>query len=888
MSWFVLLSLGASLAAPPKDGGLKAVAHTTNAAAAYVSPLPDDLPYETNARRKPKIKTGGNVFISNARILTATHGVIEKGNILVQNGKIVAIGNVKAPPGVTVIDATGKVVTPGIVDAHVHRGIDSTNEGTDAIVAEVRVMDVLNPDSRTLWSAVASGETSGLILHGSANPVGGQSLVAKFKYGCPVDDLPIKDAPRMIKFALGENVTRDGTETSSRFPHTRMGVEAVYRRAFTEAREYAKKWDAYELAKNTDPNAKAPRRDLRLETLSDILKRKIWVQCHSYRADEILMLVRLSQEFGFKIGAMQHALEAYKIAPEMAKAGVGVSMFADEWAAKLELYDCIPYAASILEKAGVNVSINTDGVSGTTAINIDAAKTMRHGGLTEQQALDLITINPARELGIDQHVGSLEVGKDGDIAVWSGDPMSVYSRVEMTFIDGEQFFQRRDMFHVDGNSTIKTKLEPFTYIAHEPVPPAAKVYAIVGGAVHTVSGPTIPHGMVVLSNGKILAVGSKVDIPAHAVVVDARGMQVYPGFIDAGTSLGLNEFGEVGQATDETELGSYEPDLVALTAVHADSAHFPVCRVEGITTALTEPNGGPLPGQASVLRMAGWTNEQMGLKPKAALIVNWPVAGGGFGDFGLNDIKDDDEITEDMLRGGTQRRGGGGDATPSELTAYFDKAVAYGKKHDAADLGLEAMQPYLQSKLPVLVKVRTRASIRAAVDFAKKYKLRMVLVGAPDAWKEARLLAMNNIPVILNPAGKSTLSANTTSNDWDPYDTPYATPEMLKRAGVKFAFQSNDYATVKNLPQRVAESCAYGLSPDAALRALTLSAAEILGVDDQVGSITPGKLGNIVISDGDALELNSNIRYVFIDGKPIELTSKFTELRDKFMKRVGG
>jgi imidazolonepropionase-like amidohydrolase len=382
--------------------------------------MAQNFPVETESFRHPKIDNHKNLFIKDGRILTATHGVIEKGSILVRDGKIVAIGDIQAPEGVMVINAAGKVVTPGIVDAHIHRGMDSTNEGTDAITAEVRVLDILNPDNKNIWQAVASGETSGLILHGSANPVGGQSLVVKLKYGRPPDELPIKTAPRMIKFALGENVTRSGSQQATRFPHTRMGVEAVYRRGFTEAREYLKKWDAYHEAVKTNPNAKPPQRDLRLETLGDILQRKIWVQCHSYRADEILMLVRLSQEFGFKIGAMQHALESYKIAPELAKAGVGVSLFADDWAGKLELYDCIPYAPAILTKAGVNVSINTDGTSGTTAMNLDAAKSMRFGGLSEQQVLDMITINPARELGIDDRTGSIDVGKDADIVIWDG------------------------------------------------------------------------------------------------------------------------------------------------------------------------------------------------------------------------------------------------------------------------------------------------------------------------------------------------------------------------------------------------------------------------------------------------------------------------------------
>ena len=883
------------------------------------------VPYETNANRKPKVVTHGDVFIKDGRILTATHGTIEKGSILIKGGKIVAIGNIQAPAGVPVIDATGKVVSPGIVDAHVHRGLDTTNEGSDAIVGEVRVLDVVNPDSKAIWQAVASGETTALLLHGSANPVGGQSLVVKLKFGKSAREMPIPDAPRMIKFALGENVTRSGQQTSARFPHTRMGVEATYRRGFTQAQEYIKKWDEYEAKKKTDPKTVPPQRDLRLETLSDILKRKIWVQCHSYRADEILMLVRLSQEFGFKVGAMQHALESYKVAPELAKAGVGVSIFADEWAGKLELYDCIPYAASILSKAGTNVSVNTDGVSGTTAINIDAAKTMRYGGLTEQQALDLITINPAKELGIDKRTGSIEVGKDGDVVVWDGHPLSVYSRVNTTIIEGEVFFTRRDAFGVDADSTTKNKLDTFKYMKDQPAIPASKVYAIVGGTIHPVSGPVIKNGTVIVENGVIKAVGAKVTIPKTAVVVIAKGMNVYPGLIDAGTTLGLTEFGQVGQATDARELGNNQPDLISLTAVQAQSEHLPTTRNQGVLTALTSGRGGTISCQASVMNLAGSTSELLGLKKKAGLSINWP-GGGGFSfdgdvdyDEGDHDISADD--TDDMGSSGAQRtRGAGGSggaggqrtrpgggasrtAAPAagagqfgapddsgggadEITTYFDKAIKYGKSHEAIDLGLEAMQPYVKGELPVFIHVTSRSGIRAVVDFLKKYKIKGVIMGGNDAWREAKLLAENKVPVILTAAGKSTLSANTVSNDWDPYDAPYAAPILLKRAGVKFCFQSDGYSDCMNLPQRAAESCAYGLNPEDLLKSMTQSAAEILGVSDKIGSLAPGKLGNIVISDGDLFELTSNVRYIFVNGQPVEIKSKFTRLRDQYLKRV--
>jgi len=888
MGGAALFQLAAALQVPVKADPAKPVARVAKPASdAKPAPPVVVLPFETIENRRPKLVTHGDVFIKDGRILTATHGTIEKGSILVRGGKIVAMGNITAPAGVPVIDARGKVVSPGIVDAHVHRGIDTTNEGSDAIVGEVRILDVLNPDSKTLWQAVASGETSGLILHGSANPVGGQSLVAKFKFGRPVDELPVPDAPRMIKFALGENVTRSGQQASTRFPHTRMGVEAVYRRAFTEARQYNKKWDDYERAHAKDASVKAPQRDLRLETLGDILKRKIWVQCHSYRSDEILMMVRLSQEFGFKIGAMQHALESYKLAPELAKAGVGVSVFADDWAAKLELYDMIPYTPSIITQAGGLVSINTDGVAGTTAINLDAAKSMRYGGLTEQQTLDLVTINPAKELGIDKRTGSLEIGKDADIVIWDGHPLSSYSRVETTLIDGEVFFQRRDAFNVDNSSIVKNILDPVHYVASPTAPPKSRTYAILHANIYPVSSPMIQGGTVVIQDGKIKAVGKNVDVPVGALKIEAKGLNVYPGFIDAGTTLGLTEFGQVGQATDAREMGTFEPDLVALTAVEVQSEHLPVSRCAGVTSAFTAPRGGSVAGQGSVMNMQGWTTELLGIKPKAALCVTWSGSPRAFDDSQGVAVDDDgDAKDQDMGGGGQGFGGGGGGATPGDLKSYFDKAIKYGRHHDSVDLSMEAMQPYISGQLPVQFRVSNAAGIAEAVAFIKKYKLKGVLVGAGEAWKQAKLLADSKIPVIISVAGASTLDANTVPSDWDPYDTPYATAALLKRAGVKFCFQTDGYADVKDLPQRAAESCAYGLDRNDMIRAITLSSAEILGVENLIGSLEPGKLGNLIVCDGDPCEMTGSIRYEFINGQPVQLTSKFTRLRDQYLQRL--
>ncbi len=388
-------------------------------------------------------------LIRNATVLTITRGTLSNTDVLMRNGKIAGVGkNLTAAANARIIDGTGKYVMPGIIDCHSHSMLDAINEGTLAVTSMVRTQDMLNPTDVDLYRELAGGVTTLNLLHGSANPIGGLNTVVKIKYGRPASEFIFPGAMPGIKFALGENVKRSSTPNqpgvTRRYPNTRMGVEEVIRDAFIRARDYKKTWDEYRagVAKG-DKSLMAPRRDLQLEPLVEILEGKRYVHAHCYIASEILMLISIADEFGFKVRTFQHVLEGYKVAKEIAQHGAGASIFADSWAYKIEAYDAIPYAAAIMTRAGVVVSVNSDSDERARRLNIEAAKAMHWGNLTEEQALKLVTINPAIQLGIQDRVGSIEVGKDADLAIWNGHPFSVYSRVDTTFIDGDVFFDRQ-------------------------------------------------------------------------------------------------------------------------------------------------------------------------------------------------------------------------------------------------------------------------------------------------------------------------------------------------------------------------------------------------------------------------------------------------------------
>jgi imidazolonepropionase-like amidohydrolase len=388
-------------------------------------------------------------LIRNATVLTVSHGTLQNSDILIRKGKIAAVGpNLKARDDARVIDAAGKFVMPGIIDCHSHTMIDAVNEFSLSVTSMARISDVLNPTDVSIYRELAGGTTTANLLHGSANAIGGQNTVVKLKYGRPAEEFVFPGAPPGIKFALGENPKRSNFQPFPgqvrRYPATRMGVEETIRDAFIRARNYKRTWDEYrEAARRGDKNLIQPRRDLQLEPLVEVLEGKRLVHSHCYRSDEILMLINLANEFGFKVRTFQHVLEGYKVAKEIAEHGAGASIFTDFWGYKIEAYDAIPYNAAILTRAGVSVSVNSDSDERARRLNIDAAKLMKYGDLTEEEALKTITMNPAWQLGIQDRVGSIDVGMDADLVIWSGHPLSVYSHVETTFIDGDIFFDRQ-------------------------------------------------------------------------------------------------------------------------------------------------------------------------------------------------------------------------------------------------------------------------------------------------------------------------------------------------------------------------------------------------------------------------------------------------------------
>ncbi len=912
----------------------------------------------------------GAVVIRGGTVLTVTRGAIRNGAVLLRDGKIAAIGaDVAVPAGAQVLDVTGKFVTPGIIDAHSHIAADSINEGGTTVSSMTGIEDVLDPTDINIYRDLGGGLTTANVLHGSANPIGGKSAVIKLRWGkTRPEELLFDGAMPGIKFALGENPTRPGRtpqpggaqQAPRRYPGSRPGVEYVIRDAFTRAKAYQRAWQEYERRKKAGEDVVAPRRDYQLDPLVEILEGKRLVHAHCYRADEILMLIRLAEEMGFKIATFQHVLEGYKVAKEIAAHGAGASTFADWWGFKIEAIDAIPYNAAIMTRKGVLVSINSDSPEHARRLNSEAAKTVKWGGLSDDEALALVTINPAKQLRIDTRVGSLEVGKDADVVVWTHHPLSSYAVVDRAYIDGTLYYDRqaeeRKLTEVvkekatlagaekgdrrapatephttssprdsagdgtavgtqgtgvaagssgtnpgvaagfsrtstdqrtttdvaSGFSRTDTDQRTTTDVAsgfsrtstdQRTAAAAGDAIAITNARIHPVTRPTMDRGTIVIRDGTIEAVGADVIAPAGAKVIDAKGADVYPGFINARTALGLDEPGASG-FEDTNEILDFNPQLRTRVAYHNDSEGIPVARTNGVTTVAVMPSGGILSGQVPLMNLDGWTWEESTVQPQVGIAFQFPTIGprrfgGGFGPD-----PDRDRSYEDLKK---ER-----DAKLDELSRLLDQARAYAKAAAPTrrmDWVLDALVPVVERRLPLITTANTERDIRDAIAFADRANVRIVISGGLEAPLVAPLLNEKNVPVILG----SVLTPPTREDMW--HAATYQAAGELAQAGVKFCFATGDNTNVRLLPYQAAISVAWGLAREEAVKAITINAAEILGVADRLGSIEPGKMANLVVAKGDPLEIRTEVTHVFINGRDVGLNDKHRALYERYLAR---
>jgi len=824
-------------------------------------------PFERDADRVPRLDTSRGALIRGVTVHSAVAPAFE-ADVLVLEGDIAAIGrDLDAPEGVTIVDGKGKHLAPGVIDTHSHMAIDGgVNEGTLSITADCDISDTIDPDDIALYRALAGGVTTVQCLHGSANTIGGRSEVLKLRWKRRADELRFEGAPQGIKFALGENPKRSNFGPGERYPATRPGVETVLNRAFKRALEYRYEWSAFEAARARGEDVAPPRRDVRLEALDGILAGSVEVHSHCYRSDEILMLLRVAENFGVRIKTLQHVLEGYKVAPEIARHGAGTSTFSDWWAYKIEAYDAIPQNAALLDEAGVVSTINSDSDELIRHLQLEAAKSIRYAGLDRVRALRLATLNSALQLGIEARVGSIEVGKDADLVLLDAEPLSVYARVLWTMVDGNIEFERRDAFGFDAERAPVRSLEPVETIEARFDPSGGEVLALVGGTLHPIDAADIGRGTLLVQGGRILELGADVSVPAGARVIDVAGQHVWPGMIALDTSLGLREIGSVQGTLDDSEVGGNQPDVRVTSSIHAVSAHIGVTRTNGITRVQTAPHGGgPITGQSAVLRLSGDTWEEMLTLDRDMLHLRFPFVSNS-----EEDAKEPESVA--VLRKLL--------AEAREYGRLADEAARLALLPPPFDPRLDALVPYARGEKRVAVVADNAQTILFALKFVGEEKLDAVLYGATEGWKVVEAIRAAGVPVATGPV------LTLPSTRFDPYDAAYANAAVLHRAGIEVAILAADDDNTRNLPHHAGVASAFGLPREEALRAVTLTPARILGLERELGSLRAGKVADLVVTDGDLLEASTRVLHVLVDGRVQDLSNRQTELYEYFRERT--
>jgi len=862
--------------------------------------------------REVKLDVGDAVMFVGARIYTVTGAPIENGILVVNKGKIALVVpagdfGVQLPKGTKIRNVKGLTIIPGLVDTHSHIGIyprpavpanSDGNEASGPVQPGLRAIDAIFPNDPGIRMAVTGGVTTANIMPGSGNVIGGQTLYVKLR-GRTIEDMRIADIKvlRGLKMANGENPKGYGRRQPGQAPGTRMKVAALQREQFVKARDYQRQWAEYRKKAAAGKEASPPDRDLALEPLVEVLERKRTVHFHSHRADDLMTAMRIAEEFGFEL-VIHHGTEGYRVADQLAHHNIPVSLtLVDSPGGKLEAAALLEENAAVLEKAGVKIAINTDDFITESRFLLRTGAIAVRGGLSEDAALRALTRNPDEMLHLEDRLGSLEKGKDADFVILSGPPFSVYTQVLETYIDGVRVFdraQKKDWtYQAGGFALAEQDSLPKPPAPVKPSPPAKAPtvsaeslrpnsshpdrLAVIAGRIHTVSGDTIEDGVVLIEGGKIKQVGkrSDVSVPAQTPVVTAA--VVTPGLIDAHSVVPIS--GGLNVPADQEQDEHSDPnqsDLRILDSFNPNEPLLQFLREQGVTVVHAMPGRvNVIAGQSGIFRTMGRTAEQMTLRAPAGILVNLG------------------EIPKQSYTGKlpTTRMG-----TASLVRSAFAQAQNNAQKRAKSkpddkqpprNLKSEALELALARKVPVIFSANRADDLGTALRLSKEFGLNSVLDLATEGYLVADTLAEAKVPVVVHP------TMQRIGSTMETYNTHLCNAALLAEHKIPIAIGTGFEGYVPKtrvLRQEAAMAMVNGLGFDRALRAITLDAAKLLGIDERFGSIEAGKAADLVLYDGDPFEHATHVTDTIMDGRIVYDRADYLKLpfERRALPLVGG
>jgi imidazolonepropionase-like amidohydrolase len=830
----------------------------------------------------------GPVVYRGARILTAAGAPIDKGVLIVKQGKISALGaedRIAIPEGTVVRNLSGKTIIPGLVDTHSHIGIyprpnvpahGDGNEMSGPVQPGLRALDAIYPDDPGIRMAVAGGVTTANIMPGSGNVIGGQTLYVKLR-GKTVESMRIAGGQVLggLKMANGENPKGYGRRSQA--PYTRMKVAALQREQFVKARDYQRQWAAHRTAASAGKQLNPPDTDIGLEPLVEVLERKRTVHFHTHRADDLMTALRLAEEFGFEI-VIQHGTEGYRVAEELARRKVPVSLtLVDSPGGKMETAGLLEENGAVLEKAGVKVAINTDDWITESRFFLRTGAIAVRGGMSEEAALRALTLHGAQIMHLEDRLGSLEQGKDADFVVLSGPPFSVYTQVLETYIDGQRVFDRsrhKDWSYQAGGFAladpgrlpkVPEAIKPLDDRAGRVTlaPPEGAAAAkgkperlvVFAGRIHPIGKPPIIDGAVLIEDGTIRYVGPRAQFnyPSGAPVLTAR--EVTPGLIDAHTVVTLTGKLNIPADQDQDEMSDpNQADLRALDGFNPNEPLLQFVREQGVTMVHACPGrANVIAGQTGVFRTFGRTAEQMSVRFPAGILVN-------LGEIPKqsypNKLPTTRMGTASLVRGALTQAG---------VNARKRRESKEGDKPVPRNLKLEALEPVLDGKIPLFFSAHRADDIGTALRLAKEHKVKAVIDLATEAYLMGDVIADSGAPVVIHPTMQRVGSMETFNSH---LCNAAALADRKIRVAIGTGFEGYVPKT-RVLRHETAIAMVNGLGFERALQAVTLDAARILGIEDKYGSLEVGKAADLVLYDGDPFEHTTHVLHTVIGGRVV-------------------